>query len=441
MLEVDTGCAVPTTWGSTDMRWLLQLLEVPSVSPFEGGLPAHTVEAQQVFRAGTLERGFTVRYQGCAPQSFLLGQVVPLPVRTRVAEFPELLASQPCVVVSMGRPAPAARRMVINFHIDTVGPHISPTLHDGVLHGRGAIDDKGPGIAAAVGVAAAFAQAPWLAELIEVQLASVPGEEGGAMGTFGTRWLVENGVVGRLMLFAEPTGGAVLDTCTAAMTPRFRVSGRDSTDDHPAGAHNATIALGFLADLVTRRLGPLADRLGVKLCVAGLQTGRSHNRAYGEGELLLNIAYADPAQARAMEGALHALWVQARDEFAATHPGIAACERLLADWDDVVRLDWLKRDLPVLSNSDPAMRAVLGRAGVEWRDGQADGSAFTCDAIWAGAPDRYVAICGPGSLDANGAHTSDEHVALSELADYAEKIKRLTLAFGEHIQAVKEQYR
>src|SRR5690606_11210887 len=128
-------------------------------------------------------------------------------------------------------------------------------------------------------------------ERIEVLLTSVPGEEGGAMGVFGTRWLVAQGFTGRLMLFAEPTGGRVMDACTAAMTPRLRVAGAGSTDDHPGDGRDATVALGYRADHLARTVGPRAAALGAKLCIAGLHTGTSHNRVYGEGELLLNIAY------------------------------------------------------------------------------------------------------------------------------------------------------
>ncbi|AUG80404.1 peptidase M20 [Kitasatospora sp. MMS16-BH015] len=423
-------------FGPDDLDWLLELLSVPSVSPFEGGKAAHTVDAQQVFLAGATELGFEQVLFAAPDRSVLDRPDVPAPLR---AVDPGFLADQPSAVVRMGRPAAPARRMVVNFHVDTVGPHLDPRLVGGVLHGRGAVDDKGPGIAAAAGIAAAFAAEPWLAEQIEVQLASVPGEEGGAMGVFGTRWLVEQGHTGRLMLFAEPTGGRVMDACTAAMTPRLSVHGTDSTDDHPAGGHNATVALGFLADFLSRRLGPRAHAAGAKLCVAGLHTGDSHNRVYGSGELRMNIAYTSTTQASLLEGELERLLPEARAEFAAAHAGNPFTARLVAGWDQVVRFDWLKRGLPVLDNRDPALEALLAGAGFPRHDGLADGSAFTCDAIWAGGPGRYVAVCGPGSLDTNGAHTPDEFVELTELARYARKIKDLVVAFGRHTNDLSEE--
>ncbi|MFD9125793.1 M20/M25/M40 family metallo-hydrolase [Kitasatospora sp. NPDC059571] len=425
-------------FGPGELEWLLDLMAVPSVSPFEGGKAERTADAQRVFLDGALHRGFTEVLHAAPPPAVVERDDVPAPVRDAVSADPGLLATQPSAVVRMGSPAGPERRLVVNFHVDTVGPHVDPRIADGILYGRGAVDDKGPGIAAAAGIAAAFAEHPGLADSVEVLLASVPGEEGGAMGTFGTRWLVEQGLTGRLMLFAEPTGGRVMDACTAAMTPRITVAGADTTDDHPAAGHNATVALGFLADFLARRLGPGVHALGAKLCIAGLHTGRSHNRVYGTGELRMNIAYQNAGQAERVERELTALLPQAREEFAAAHDGNPLTARLVAEWDEVVRFDWLKRGLPVLDNRDPAMEGLLAAAGLPRHDALADGSAFTCDAIWAGGPGRYVAVCGPGGLDTHGAHTPDEFVEIDRLVRYARQIKELVVRFGTRTAALEE---
>lgn len=297
------------------------------------------------------------------------------------------------------------------------------------------VDAKGPAVAALAGAAAAFREAPHLDGQIQVLLAAVPGEEGGAMGTYGTRWLVEQGFVGRLMLFAEPTGSRVLDASTATMTPTIHVAGSDSTDDHPGEGHNATIALGFLADHLAARLGPAAAGLGAKVCIAGLHTGTSHNRVYGAGQLAINIAYQDASQAGALQDAFDQAWTSAAEVFRDRHRGNPVAERIAADWAHVVRVRWAKRGLPVLANRDAAMESVLASAGLIRDDALADGSAFTCDAIWAGHPDRYVAVCGPGRLDANGAHTPDEWIALDDLRSYAERIRALVHTFATHLSS------
>lgn len=424
--------------GEHDVRWLLEFLAIRSVSPLEerGADPYDTIEAQRFFLHGAAMRGFLPRRWDSPPADLLDRSDVPLPVREAAGgDRAQFLTTQPSVVVGIGDPQPPPRRMVVNFHVDTVGPHVPPRLDGRTVRGRGAVDDKGPGFAAVVGAAAAFAERPELSGLVEVQVASVPGEEGGAMGSYGTRWLVESGSVGRLMVFAEPTGCRVLDACSATMTPVFSVHGRDSTDDHPYDGHNATLALGLLATRLAAELGPLASRVGAKFCLAGLHTGDAHNRVYGSGELRCNIAYYDRSAAAQLEAAVERVAAAAADELAARFGDNPVATRLAADWSRVVRLRWLKRGLPPLANRDPAMEAVLAAAGLPRHDGVADGTAFTCDAIWAGGPDRYVAVCGPGRLDANGAHTPDEFVELDELDRYATSVRDLVFAFADHVMA------
>ncbi|MFF3260953.1 M20/M25/M40 family metallo-hydrolase [Streptomyces sp. NPDC002932] len=419
--------------GAGDLEWLTELMAVDSVSPLEGGPMDGAARAQRVFLAGAAERGFRTALHRAPAPGLLERPEVPAPVREAAArDLPAFLAGQPSLVVAHGAPQPQERRLVVNFHVDTVGPHVPPRLDGRILYGRGAVDDKGPGVAAAAGVAAAFAEDPGLDGRIEVQIASVPGEEGGAMGTYGTRALVDAGFTGRLMVFAEPTGNTFMDGCTAAMTPRITVLGQDSTDDHPADGHNATVLLGFLADFLARRLGPLAHGMGAKLCVSGLHTGTAHNRVYGGGQLLLNIAYPTTEQAELLAASLEVLIEEARTEFAHLHAHDPFSRRTVKDWRRIVRLDWLKQGLPTLNNRDAEAELVLNEAGFHRHDGLADGSAFTCDAIWAPGPGRYVVACGPGQLDANGAHTDDEFVHLDDLDTYARRIKELVHAFAAH---------
>ncbi|MEU0247428.1 M20/M25/M40 family metallo-hydrolase [Streptomyces sp. NPDC006235] len=421
-------------FGTPDVEFLYRLMDVPSVSPLEGGEARQTARAQRLFAEGAQARGFRLLLAGPPGAEVLDGPEVPAAVRDLLGGDPGLLATQPSVVVAMGAPdAPANRRLVVNFHMDTVGPHVPPRIADGVLSGRGAVDDKGPGVAALCGVAAAFAQEPRIAEAIEVRVCSVPGEEGGAMGSFGTRWLTSLGHVGRLMLFAEPTGQTFMDLSTATMTLRVTVDGEDSTDDHPEQGHNATVALGFLATRLAGELGRFATVHGARATVAGLHTGSSHNRVYGTGQLLLNIAYPDSGTGALMHQRVTEILGAAGAAFRAGHADNPLTRRLAADWDRVVRADWLKQGLPTLANRDPAMEAVLRHAGLRRHSLEADGAPFTCDAIWAGAAGRYVAVCGPGRLDRNGAHTDREHVALADLAAYADAVRRIVLRFAETV--------
>ena len=420
-------------FGDQDLRWLVRLLEAPSVSPFEGGTPTDVANAQRVFVNGALARGFELRLHEAPRPDEIEGPHVPLSVRSRLGEA-GFLAAQPSVVVGLGRPQPEHRRLVLNFHIDTVGPHMPPRHQGPILHGRGAVDDKGPGVAAAVGVAAAFEADPRLKGSVEVLVASVPGEEGGAMGVYGTRWLVRRGYTGRLMLFAEPTDCEVYDAASASMTARLTVSGDDATDDHPERGHNATVALSLLTDLLSRDLLPLAERLGAKACIGGLHTGTTHNRVHGRGQLLVNIGYFREADADQLSACVSQVVERAAGEARLRYAGTDALGLLVRDWPAIVRLDWLKRDLPPLDNRDAAMERVLASAGLPRRDAVSAGLAFTCDAIWGAGPGRYVAMCGPGSLAGNGAHTAQEHVSTDELDRYARAVRDLVLRFGEHVR-------
>ncbi|MEU1006891.1 M20/M25/M40 family metallo-hydrolase [Streptomyces sp. NPDC005890] len=427
----DQGRGPAVAFGAGDLSWLVELMAHNTVTPLEGGEPAAIAAAQERFVTGAVQRGFALRALSAPPVSFLDRAGVPAQVLEAMGDDAEaFLRSQPSAVLALGREQPAARRVVFNFHMDTVGPHLPPRAAGGVLYGRGAVDDKGPGVAAVLGAAAAFAEDPSLAEDIEVLVTSVPGEEGGAMGVYGTRWLVESGHVARLMVFAEPTGGRVLDACSAAMTPRVTVSGLDSTDDHPYDGHNATLALSMAACHLAEVLGPLAERLGAKVCLSGLHSGTAHNRVYGTGELRLNIAYYDLAAAGELAAAVERALPEVAAQLARRYRDNPVARRLQQDWEQIVRLDWLKRDLPPLSNRDAVMESLLAGAGLPRHDGIRDGSAFTCDAIWAAAPDRYVVACGPGRLDLNGAHTPEEHVAVRDLEAYAGQCRDIVRRFG-----------
>jgi acetylornithine deacetylase/succinyl-diaminopimelate desuccinylase-like protein len=427
----------PVTLEADDHDWLHSFLAVPSVTPLEGGDLRGIERAQRIFVDGAISRGFALLMLEAPSAEEIVGTSIPETVRARLRE-PGFLETQPTAVVGLGRPQPEARRVVINFHVDTVGPHIPPRWDGEQIRGRGALDDKGPGIAAAIGVAAAFAARPEIAEEVEVLLAAVPGEEGGAMGFYGTRWLLSRGIAGRLMVFAEPTGNFTHDAATATMTARIGVAGEDSTDDDPESGHNATVALALIVDLLARELLPSAERLGAKVCIAGAHTGELHNRVYGSGRVLVNIGYDSAVQARALQACVESVVANAAQEVCRRYNGVRALARLVEDWSSVVELDWIKRDLPVLVNRDPPIEALLGRSGMPRRDALAEGVAFTCDAIWAGAPERYTAVCGPGTLSGGGAHTSDEHIAIADLDRYATSIRDMVLSFTDHCCATDE---
>ncbi len=415
-----------------DRALLVRLLGMPTAGALETGAvgpPPLLWEAQLAYADAAGAVGFVpVHHAALAPED-LRRRDVPLAVSRAVRRLPSFLSDQPSLVLRLGPPRAREATVMFNVHLDTVAG-LEPAGFDGVrFHGRGAIDAKGPAVALLAGIRAARAAEPAIGTSVGVLIQAVSGEEGGAMGVIGTRPLVERGYIGRLNLFCEPTGRRYLPRATAAATARVRVDGADAIDDRPAFGHNATVLLGFLAQHLGLALAPHAA--DGQVCIAGLHTGHLHNRVYGSGELLVNLSYAAPDAGRRLEAAFAA----------ALHEGLADFTRRFAPARDfaltaaqaasVTRLEWLKRGLPTLANTDPWGEELLEGAGLaRW---PADEPAFTCDAIWMhGVPGVFTAVFGPGDLAANHAHACGEFAELAELERFAADIARILVSFARN---------
>ncbi|WP_411963010.1 M20 family metallopeptidase [Haloferax sp. YSMS24] len=134
-------------------------------------------------------------------------------------------------IASKGASEPETH-LVLNTHIDTVSPHIPYEREDGVIHGRGSCDAKGP---LAALLAAFFAADP--APDARVTLAITPDEELLSTGAAALD------VDGDMYIVGEPTG---LDVCTAAKG-RFEgtvtLGGVAAHAAEPASGANAIDAL------------------------------------------------------------------------------------------------------------------------------------------------------------------------------------------------------
>ncbi|MGW5348927.1 M20/M25/M40 family metallo-hydrolase [Streptomyces sp. NPDC004031] len=421
-----------SVFGAADRDLLLDLLALPTAGPLEGGpgAPAPALwEAQRRYAQAAAGLGFAVVHHAAPPPGCLARADVPLPVREAAAARPDFLDCQPGLVLALGpTAAPAGRTVMFNVHLDTVAG-AGPVSFDGVrFHGRGAIDAKGPAVALLAGLRQALREQPGLPRDTRVLVQAVSGEEGGALGTFGTRPLVEAGHHGRLNVFCEPTGGRALLRCTAAMTARIRVHGRDAIDDRPGAGHNATVLLGHLAAHLAAALDPRLDPAEGQVCVAGLHTGTLHNRVYGEGQLLLNLSYGSAAAGQRLERLVSAAVAGGLRSFRAEFAASPRFGRTAADAADIVRLDWLKRGLPALDGDPSWLAPLLHRAGVPLWPAAEPG--FTCDAIWmSGVPGAHTVVLGPGRLDTNRAHADGEFAELTELDAFAATVPRLLAAF------------
>lgn len=430
------GAPQTVAFGAAERDLLLRLLQLPTAGPLETRPLEHSPgpdqpiclwQAQNAYAEAARPLGFEVVHHAAAEPEALTGPDVPLVLRQAMEQIPEFLASQPSLVLRLGGDRPRAGTVMFNVHLDTVAGFETPYCDGARFYGRGAIDAKGPAVALLAGVRAAVAANPTLGRDVTVLIQVVAGEEGGAMGYFGTRPLVRQGYVGRLNVFCEPTGRQVLPRATAAMTACLRVDGEDAIDDQPGAGHNATVLLGFLAQHLAATVpGQVA---GGSVCVAGLQTGALHNKVYGSGRLLLNLAYATSQAARQLEAVLNTTLADGLASFAQRYSPIPEFGRTAAEAAAITSLEWHKRGLPALANTDPWAESLLAEAKLAWWP--ADKAAFTCDAIWLqGLPETYTVVYGPGDLGANNAHAAGEYADLAELERYAADIARVLACFS-----------
>jgi acetylornithine deacetylase/succinyl-diaminopimelate desuccinylase-like protein len=407
-----------TRLSTADHELLLRLLHTRTVNPLESDEGNDIAGAQRLYARAAADLGFTTVLHAAPDPAVLDRDDVPLPVRERAGEA-GFLATQPSLVLRRG-PA-GAPTVMFNVHLDTVAG-CGPVGFDGTrFTGRGAIDAKGPAVALLTGVRAALPALRRVGVLVQ----AVAGEEGGAMGTYGTRQLVEAGFVGRLNVFCEPTGSRHTSRSTASMTACIEVRGEGSIDDRPDAGHNATVLLGFLAQYLAADLDG-AEPDG-RVCVAGLLTGTAHNRVYGEGRLLVNLSYPTRAAGARLERLLADAVRTGVERFRVAFGHARELRRTAADAAGIVSVRWHKRGLPALDGADPWTEDLMASAGVaSWPAGE---PAFTCDAIWLHDTPGTV-VLGPGCLAANNAHAPGEFADLFQLDTFAGIVARVLTEFA-----------
>lgn len=414
-----------------DIALLLRLLETPTAGPLESGPgtpPCGLRAAQRIYAAAAAEAGLRIIHHGPADRHWLERPEVPAQVRAMARENPGFLTAQPSLVLRLGPSLPRERTVMFNVHLDTVAG-TEPVGFDGArFTGRGAVDAKGPAVALLAGVRAAAAGHPEVGRGSSVLVQAVAGEEGGAMGTYGTRPLLEAGHFGRLNVFCEPTGLRSLPRATASMTARITVGGTGAIDDRPDAGDNATVLLGHLAAHLAARLDGAVP--GGRVCVAGVHTGRQHNRVYGSGTLLLNLSYGTAADGRRLAGVVEEEYAAGIRSFTRTFGATREFARTAASAPRITRLSWDKRDLPALRDADRWAEGLLTASGA--LAAPPDDPGFTCDALWAdGLPGAFTTVLGPGSLDLNRAHAEGEFVDLADLEGFAVLVSRLLTVFTE----------
>lgn len=419
-----------SAWTSRDEQVLDELLRIDTVTPMETGRASALPHAQRVLAEHAADAGLEVAHLAPPAPSALRRAGVPRSVIERAAEMGEadFLECQPNMVLVRSRGGAPDRTLVVNSHLDTVSGDVPVARSGDRISGRGAIDAKGPAVAAVAGIR--HAATTGALDDIDVVLQSVGGEEGGAMGVYGTREAVELGYTGRLSIVVEPTGLGFFDHGTSTMTMRVSVEGVGATDDAPDAGDNATLILAFVTCELARRAGPVAEAAGCKFCIAGLSTGTTHNRVYGEGVLLVNVAYRTLADGEHLAALMDATIADSIDRFRERFGQSCLARRSAERMPRILRPEWLKRGLPVLANRDPEMERLLERAGVARLDPAGDRPPFTCDAMWLQGNGGYTVVHGPGDLVANGAHSPREHARLADLAAFADSVAAVATEFA-----------
>ncbi len=149
-------------------------------------------------------------------------------------------------VVARRRGSGGGRALVLNGHLDTVGPRATPVvLGDGRLEGRGVLDTKG-GLAAALLAAAAVPAADLAGDVVVVGVAD---EECGSIGTEA----VVGAVTADAALVLEPTDLRVVHRHRGFATVTARITGRAAHTSRPDrgvnAVHAAAAAVRAVAEL------------------------------------------------------------------------------------------------------------------------------------------------------------------------------------------------
>jgi acetylornithine deacetylase/succinyl-diaminopimelate desuccinylase family protein len=316
-------------------------------------------------------------------------------------------------------PGSTARRLILEAHTDTVSvkgmtiPPFEPTLREGRIYGRGAVDDKG-GLAAMLHAVASI-KADRLVAPCEVWLAAVVDEE---FSYRGVVQLCEN-LEAEAAIVAEPTDLRVVIASKGVLRLRITVLGRTAHSSKPhlgnnAITHMARLVLGLeqenaqLAGVSHRLVGSPTVSVGV--IGGGVQVNSVPDRCSIEiDRRLLPGEKAESALAEYES----LLW-----NLKQAHPGFdgfVETPPLLVDEG---------LDTPEGSEVVEHARRVLRQLG---HSDEVCGVPFGSDASKLSRAGVPAIVFGPGSIDQ--AHSVDEYVELAAVEKAAAFYREFILSF------------
>lgn len=320
-------------------------------------------------------------------------------------------------VVGILRGTGGGRSLMLNGHVDTVGPGamakpFEPRIEGGRLYGRGAYDMKGP-VAACIGAVDALAKAEVRAAG-DVVLALVADEENESLGTQEVlRHHVTDGAI-----VAEPTD---MQLCLAHKGFVWL-----AVTTHGVAYHGSDYRRGVDANLrLVRALAPLAD------LQERLLEGESHP-LLGPASLHLGVLSGGTAPS------IYASRSRAKIEVR-TLPG-GASTRVLGAIEGVIEaarkklpanaieFEELLARPPFEAQSESELASLLGAEATEVQGAAPEivGVPFWTDAAFVRECGVDTVLFGPSGA---GAHADEEWVDLESVCDSAAIFARLALAY------------
>ncbi len=303
-------------------------------------------------------------------------------------ELREVLPGRPNVVARFASDRPGKPRLLFAPHTDTVsvgGMTIDPfsgDISDGLLHGRGATDTKGPMASMLAALAASAQSLPGLTH--EIWFAGLVGEEA---GQHGAKALAAQQTFD-FVIAGEPTGLETVHTHKGSAWTRIATRGRAVHASRPADGVNA---IYLMADVLAALREDLAPRLA-DLCdpILGSPT---FSPGTIRGGTKINIV-PDHCE---MHVDMRTIPGQDRDL-------LKKC--VLARVPDAEIS--VRESHPLFTDPDHALVRLLSTCGA-----RAVGAPWFCDAaVFAQKGSAAVAL-GPGSIEQ--AHTCDEFIRVTDL--------------------------
>ena len=422
-------------------EFLLKLLRIPTISPFEiNAYDPNLTKIKEALDAiiefakpgGLVAEYYEIPPEACFEEIPFKGRKIQAPkiVTKLYQDIPEIRNAQPNLVLKAGTIQKVSKTICFNAHIDTVAGQPLPEFRNDMFYGRGAVDMKGPLAATLSGVGYAIRSNPDLLKDIAIRLQVVSGEESGPVGMIGAAVLVNEGLVGKLNIYCEPTNGSYFNASLTNMTALVTTQGNDAHDSRPEEGFVARHILGHIDRYLEKDVIPYALRQGVKVCLAGFQTeGENHSRVYGRGFSKTNIGYPSEQIGDNIKKFFEAEIIKAISDYEMAyknHPLFGITAKYATQ---VTKFEWLKCGLPVLNNEDPDMeRYVLDDIPKATDIGS---TPFSCDAMWS---PHYTIVLGPGDLGDNYSHNDREFIELEKLEDHAKTVSTIIEKFRVYVQ-------